>query len=306
MVARVVPIAGEEITHVSRDPEASPSVLYEYRTILDEIGACGLTGYSVCRIVMLQAHSILWHYLWLAPLVLELGLALRLWWRGTWRWFPFFFCYLIFGGMEGIILYGLDIAPSVTWQAWWGAFWAGTIIEALLKFGVIAELVHDLLRPWPALANVGRNFVSIAGVVLVLVAALAAALTAPDNAHWLISGSHTLRQTVYITDVGLILSVFLLAAYFHLPWERARFGIALGFGVAWCEHLASWALLATGGLSVSRELLDFLNMATYHVVVLIWFYYLLIPEKVMGKSAVSTPENNLAVWNRELERLLQQ
>ena len=143
-------------------------------------------------------------------------------------------------------------------------------------------------------------------MVLVLVAAVAAAFTAPDNDNWLISGSHTLRQTVYITEVGLILSVFLLAAYFHIPWERIRFGIALGFGVAWCEHLASWALLATGSLSVRRELLDFLNMATYHVAVLIWFYYLVVPRKVVKESAVSLPENNLAVWNRELERLLQQ
>ena len=255
---------------------------------------------------MLQAHSILWHYFWLAPQVLELGLALVLWRRGTWRRLPVFFSYLIFAAGEQLVLYVLDISPKVTWQTWWGAFWAGTIVEALLKFGVIAELLHYLLRPWPALAQVGRNFVSVAGVLLVLVAAVAAAFTAPDNAHWLISGSHTLSQTVYITDAGLILSIFLLAAYFQIPWERFRFGIALGFGVAWCEHLAAWALLATGALTVRRELLDFLNLATYHVVVLIWFYYLLIPDRVMTKSVVPTPENNLAVWNRELERLLQQ
>jgi len=47
-------------------------------------------------------------------------------------------------------------------------------------------------------------------------------------------------------------------------------------------------------------------MGTYHACVLMWFYYLLVPEKVVTKSAVPLPENNLAVWNRELERLLQQ
>ena len=64
--------------------------------------------------------------------------------------------------------------------------------------------------------------------------------------------------------------------------------------------------MANAELSLhQRTLLDFLNMATYHVCVLIWFYYLLIPEK-SAATAVSLPENNLAIWNRELERLLQQ
>ena len=47
-------------------------------------------------------------------------------------------------------------------------------------------------------------------------------------------------------------------------------------------------------------------MATYHLCVFIWFYYLLVPAKATVKPKVSLPENNLAVWNRELERLLQQ
>jgi hypothetical protein len=61
--------------------------------------------------------------------------------------------------------------------------------------------------------------------------------------------------------------------------------------------------MANGGIAHDR--LDFLNMATYQVCVLIWCYYLLVPQKVATTSAVSLPENNLDIWNRELERLLQ-
>jgi hypothetical protein len=42
------------------------------------------------------------------------------------------------------------------------------------------------------------------------------------------------------------------------------------------------------------------------VCVLIWFYYLLVPEKSSTKSAAPLPEHSLDIWNRELERLLQQ
>jgi hypothetical protein len=62
--------------------------------------------------------------------------------------------------------------------------------------------------------------------------------------------------------------------------------------------------MATGGLR-ERTLLDFLNMATYHICVLIWLYYLLSPEKTPRPSVARLPEHNLEVLNYELERLLQ-
>ncbi len=65
--------------------------------------------------------------------------------------------------------------------------------------------------------------------------------------------------------------------------------------------------MANGFLrSLQAYLLVFLNMATYHVCVLIWFYYLLLPQKSPIMSPAPPPENNLELWNRELERLLQQ
>jgi hypothetical protein len=253
---------------------------------------------------MLQAHSFLWHYLWLAPNVLSLILAARIWRRGLHRRFPLFFCYLIFVAFEELCLYALDLSPTISAITWWRVFWGGTIIEGLLKFAVVAELVHRLLHSWPAVARLGRNLVSGAGVVLVLVAALAAAFAAPDNAPRLVGGAHILLQTLYIAQAGLILSIFVLATCLRIPWDTIAFAIALGLGFVWCEHLAIWALIA-GGLVRNRDWVDLANMATYHVCVLIWFYYLLVPKKPAASSAVPLPENNLEVWNRELERLVQ-
>lgn len=254
---------------------------------------------------MLQAHSFLWHYLWLAPHLLQLTLALLLWRRGIHKQYPFFFLYLIFEAIEELILYGCDLSPSVSPTTWWRTFWAGLIIEALLKFAVVAELLQHLLESWPALAKLGRKVVAGVGALLVLLAAVAAAFAAPDNTPWLVGGAHILLQTLYIAQAGLILSIFLLAAYFHVAWDKAVFGIALGFGVVCCEHLAIWALI-TGGLVRNRDWVDLANMATYHGCVLMWFYYLLVPQRIIVvKSSVPFPENNLDVWNRELERLLQ-
>ena len=47
-------------------------------------------------------------------------------------------------------------------------------------------------------------------------------------------------------------------------------------------------------------------MATFHLCVLIWIYYLLVPRKAPASThSITLPDNNLALWNQELERLLQ-
>ena len=266
---------------------------------------------------MLQVHSLLWHYLWLAPNVLGLTLALCLWRGEVRKRHPLFIWYLIFVALEQFCLYWMDVSPRFSALSWWVAFWVGMILEGLLKFAVIAELLKQLLLSWPSIAKLGRTVVTVVGVVLVLAAGVVAAYAAPDRAHWLASGAHVVLQTIYIAQAGLIVSIFALAAFFRVPWERTSFGIAVGYAVVWCQHLAIWSLIA-GGVVRYRDWLDFANMATYHVAVLIWFGYLLVPAKsweflkrpkpvsfsISPAPAISSREE-LDLWNRELERLLQ-
>src|SRR6202166_1523379 len=261
---------------------------------------------------MLQPHSLLWHYLWLAPNVLQAALAVLLWYRGLQRQFPVFVGYLIFGAIEQFTLYGMDVAPSVSAEAYWSASWVGLIVEAMLIVAVIGELSFQLLQGRPAIARIGSRLISGAGAVFVWLAVLAAAFSRVfhrpppliSHADLLMFRAYVIMQSSYLIDFGLVLALFLFASHFGLRWNHRGFGIALGFGIVWCEHLATWALIASGTLLDKR--LDFLNMATYHACVLMWFYFLLVPEKSATTSAVSLPENNLDIWNRELERLLQQ
>jgi hypothetical protein len=256
---------------------------------------------------MLQPHSLLWHYLWIGPQVLQAALAVFLWRRGIHKHFPFFFTYLTFGAVEQFTLYSMDVLPSVSTEAFWKAFWTGSIIEGAIKFGVIGELFFHLLRSRPVMAKVGSRLISGAGAAFVLLAVAAAAYTPIVHRQLIsISRAHILLQSSYVVDCGLVLFLFLFAAHFTLVWSHQAFGIALGFGITWCEHMAAWALSANGAWLNKSYLLDFLNGATYHLCVLIWFYFLLVPQKIAATSAVSLPENNLDIWNRELERLLHQ
>jgi len=256
---------------------------------------------------MLQAHSWLWNYLWVAPNLFLLALAALVCRRGLWRQCPAFVAFAIFSSLGQLAVFAADVIPPVSPETYWRIDWISILTESMLKFLVFGEVIARVFNPYSTIRKLGQVSVSAVGGLLVLAAVLAAALGNGDSPLRLISGAHLLEQTVFLIESGLIVFLFAFAAYFRLPWNRVSFGVLLGMGISSCEHLANWAITANAGPSShGRVLLAFLNMATYHAAVLIWICYLLIPGKVVAKSAVPLPEHNLDVWNRELERLLQQ
>jgi hypothetical protein len=254
---------------------------------------------------MLQPHSLLWHYLWVAPSVLLALLAGLMWRRGLQREFPAFFSYTVFEAARGLIIYAIDLSPSASATTYWWSYLSFLGVEALIKFLVIGEVFTHLLRNYPPLGRLAKALISGLGIILVFAATIIATYANPGS-FWLISATRILGRSVSVVQCGLILFLLAFALYFHLSWDRAVFGITLGFGIVASVYMAHWALMADLLLGRRSYLLDFFNMATYHFCVLIWFYYLLVPQKSVTTSAVSLPENNLAIWNRELERLLQQ
>jgi hypothetical protein len=254
---------------------------------------------------MLQAHSLLWNYLWVAPNLLAFSLGILLWKRGFNRTLPSFIAFTILTAVGDVAAFAADIIPSVTPETFWRIFWAELLLESLLKFLVIGEIFSGVFNPYPSIAKLGKVLVSGFGAVLVLLAAVIAGFARGDSVVHIIATAHLLEQTVFIVESGLIIFLFLFASHFRLSWDRISFGILLGLGISSCEHLATWAIVANLSPSEhARRLFDFVNMATYHVAVLTWFYYLLVPGKAPEKSMIRLPENNLAVWNREVERLL--
>ena len=254
---------------------------------------------------MLQPHSLLWHYLWVAPSVLLLVLAGGMWRSCLYKKFPLFFTLAMVSAMEQLTLYSCDLAPSVEAKTWWRIFWAGLLVEGILKFALVGEIFAHAFNAYSSIAQLGRLVISGVGALLVLAAAFAAAWAPQDSAFEIVTGAHLLEQTIYLVEAGLLVVIFLLSSYFSLFLDRSLFGIALGMSFSAFVHLATWAVAANAGLPPPRRvILDFVNMATYHVCVLIWFYYLLVPREVAMKAAVPLPESNLDVWNRELERLV--
>ena len=255
---------------------------------------------------MLQPHSILWNYLWVAPNVLLFVLGWLLWRRGLAGQIRAFLAFALLSSLANLCAYFADVSPWFSAMTYWWIAWSCLLLESLLKFLVIGEVFSRILSPYPSISRLGRSLISGFGALLVFVAALIAAFSKGDGAAHIISGFRLLEQTVFIVELGLIVFLFLFAAYFRLSLDRFSFGISLGLGISACWYLATWAVSTNGDpSSYTRTMLDFLDMAAYHATVLLWGYYLLVPSKVAARSAPRLPENNLALWNRELERLIQ-
>ena len=256
---------------------------------------------------MLQAHSPLWHYLWLAPNVLLLTLAFLIWKNGLLRTIPAFFAFALLSPLCQFALYIADVAPFITAENFWRVDWASLLIEGPLKFAVVAEIFARVFGSYDSLARLGRLLIRGVGIALALAAALAAAYAGKDSLFGIIAGAHLLEQTIALITTGLLLFIFVFAAYFRLRPAGAILGIALGLTIASCIHLAIRAVAANAGLPTERRyILDFIDMSGSHIAVLVWFYYLIVPRDVATKPVIPLPENNLAVWNRELERLVHQ
>jgi hypothetical protein len=261
---------------------------------------------------MLQAHSLLWHYLWVAPNLLLFALAVILWRRRV-QSTPMFVLFAVVTAIAQLVVYIADVLPFVSPVAWWQIFWGSLLVDTLVKFCLIGHIFGRVFGPYPSLAKLSKSLISAVGVILVLLAAVTAAYTPKNNIYWIVSGAHVLEQAIYMIECGLVLFLFALAAHFKLQWSRPVFGITLGLGISACVHLATWALMANPDFSAPYHVsLVFLNMATYHACVLIWFYYLLVPEKKVPNIKLPRPEDSppaehdLEVWNQELERLLHQ
>lgn len=256
---------------------------------------------------MLQAHSFLWNYLWVAPNLFLLALGVLMWRRGLARQVPYFVAFALLTPPLDLVRFVLDVAPGVSPETYWRFSWGALIVESLLKFIVIGEAFSRVLHLYPTLARLGKILISGFGAVLVLLAALAAAWSQDTSQVRIISGFHVMEQTVYIVQFGLTVFAFVFVAHFRLTWDRLSFGVLQGFGLASCVFLTTWAILANTNLSDhGRTLLDFVNFATYHFYVLFWFYYVLVPGREAPRVTALIPEHNLELWNRELERLLQQ
>lgn len=250
----------------------------------------------------MSAHSILWHFLWLAPIVMQCLLAAVMIRRKLHREFPAYFGYTIFNFVFSSLLFWFDHADWVGAEHYNYVQWVDDIGCIVLRFAIIQEVFSVMFRSYPALKRMGLVLFRIAAAALLLVAIVISAYGNATDIPPLVQGLAILDRSVAIVQCGLLAFLFVFASYFGLSWRNFVFGIALGLGIFSSVQLATSALRA--GQGTGNGVFDVFVMGTYNLCVLIWIVYAFAPERQLTPVS-GTPEHDLSSWNYELQRLLE-
>lgn len=256
----------------------------------------------------------LWYYLWVAPHILQGIILFAMARRKLHRQFPMFFLYTAFETLQFAVLFWKGYSDPHFGDGYTRLYSLGLAVSAAIRLGVIHEVFSQVFRNYPVLSATGRVLFRGSVVLLFALGVALAASTPVNGAASFNFPTHILDRTLSILQCGLLISLFFFSKYFSLSWRSPVFGIALGVGIFASVELATSAVLAQVGYSAHIGLdpakmgmyLDLIKMGTYHCCVMVWMFYLLVPEHRPSLTLRAFPKHDLEIWNRELQRLLQQ
>jgi hypothetical protein len=153
---------------------------------------------------------------------------------------------------------------------YFGFFWLGEAVNAVIGFKVIHEVFVDVFRPYHTLKDLGTLLFKWAGVVMLLVSVVVAFSNSFDRSL-LVHAVLTLQRSVLIVEFGLILFLLLFARFLGVSRKQVSFGISLGFGLFAGVELLLVAL-NSGGF-VKQGNLNLINMMTYNLAIIAWLGY---------------------------------
>ena len=204
-----------------------------------------------------------------------------MWRRKLHKQFPVFFLFLLAQVVNFVVIFPLW--RSGNYGLYFGPFWLGEAVNAVLGFKVIHEIFLDVFRPYHTLKDLGTLLFKWAGVVMLLVSVVVAFSNSFDQSP-LVHALTTLQRSVRIVQLGLILFLLLFSRFLGVSWKQISFGISLGFGLFAGVELLLYAL-NSGGF-VKQGLLNVINMATLNVAILVWLGYSL-SRKALRVSAAN-------------------
>jgi hypothetical protein len=244
-------------------------------------------------------------YLWIAPAVIQAGLAAMMINRKLARRFPAFFVYTVYEVVQCAVLVTLDLMDSVSRDQYANAYMAGGVISSALRFAVVYEIFKEVFSNYPALQEFGGVLFRWATALLMIVAVLMVAYTSGNEINRLTIAFIIVDRTVHIIQCGLLVLLVLLARFLSFSWTSYVMGITLGFGFFSSIELGISALRAQYGLYFAWRTLPVVTAGAYHAAVVLWVVTLLLPEYNSRRTSPA-PMEELQHWNDALERVLHQ
>ncbi|SRR5581483_2609203 len=248
---------------------------------------------------------VLRYYLWIAPPVLLAILLAFLWRRGFQKQSQSFVAYLVVQEIAYLAEFVVAIHhpfPAMTY-GWTLLF--GNAVSSIFELAVIYVLINRLLLTrFPSFATF-RYVLGGLLAILVLVSAIISGTLSDVSVRFPINACHALDFAVSLVQVGMLLLFFMLNRVLRISWRNWVAGIALGFGVSACINLAGAVLRNYFG-NPSIVAVDILEGTGFHICVVIWLVYFLLPERSFPVVDECLEKTELELWNHELEGVARQ
>ena len=119
-----------------------------------------------------HSHTVVF-CLWCAQPILQSVVAVILWRRKLHKQFPVFFVFLLVQVANFAVTLSALAQPAIG-NLYFGLFWLGEAVNAVLGFKVIHEIFLDVFRPYHTLKDLGTLLFKWAGVVMLLVSVVVA------------------------------------------------------------------------------------------------------------------------------------
>lgn len=238
---------------------------------------------------MSSQHFIwLYRYLWIAPHVLLLAVAVVMFRKKLYKDFPIFFAYLLFEFLQFCLLFTMAYLkmPATAYAKIDLLDRAGDIA---LRFGILQELfASPLAHNFAMRRKVGRilNWVT---VVLVALAALSIGALYSSIFRIRFPQAYTVVEAFNAAQCGVLVLVFLWHRFLGLRMSSFAFGIAVGMGLVVGFEPLMLALKTLVAPPIGN-ITDIVSMTAYHVTVLVWLYFALAREKATADANAALPQ----------------
>jgi len=248
-----------------------------------------------------------WSYLNIAPQVVLAAAVVVFLLRRLQVAFPFFFglmllqlAYFVAAGLA--YTYALSDPVRLSFVYQW-VFVSGIGITAILQFGVLYELCDHLLLSKLHFWNDLHILFSWITAFLLLAASVISALLARVEHARLIAVFQTLDFSANLIKIGLLLALLLFTRVLGISWRSLPTGIALGFGISATAEMVASALISQPGRH-SYVTIDTIRMVAFHVCVLVWLLYILLPQKKKDSGETGLQMSDFENHMQELQRMV--
>ena len=235
--------------------------------------------------------------LWLIPmglLAVLLGLMLR---GRTYRAWPWFFAYVVFGLAADATRFTVYSHPRPYYFTYWITDAGYAILGALAMYEILRKVLRGLVGIW------WTHLIFLAVVAIGVGLSVWRAHAIPPHVRGglltcIVVGEIAVRFVQILVFVGLVGFI----ALFGFRWRQYPLGIAAGFGL-----YSTVALLITTKLSDIGTRFTFLwgviSLVAYSVTVLIWIGFFSVPQKEQPPLDPKVARHYIALLERYLNVL---